>query len=35
METDEGNSQNETKTNDETGLAVPIWLWVRVELMAW
>ena len=35
--TDEGNSRNETWhwTNDEIGLAVQSWLWVRVELMAW
>ena len=31
------NSQNEMShwTNDEIGVAVQSWLWVRVELMAW
>ena len=35
--TDEGNDGNETWrwTNDEIGVAVASWLWVRVELMAW
>ena len=35
--TDEGNSRNEMWhwTNDEIGVAVQSWLWVRVELMAW
>ena len=35
--TDEGSDQNETWhwTNDEIGVAVGSWLWVRVELMAW
>ena len=35
--TDKGNSQNEMShwTNDEIGVAVQSWLWVRVELMAW
>ena len=35
--TDEGNSRNEIKhwTNDEIGVAVQGWLWVRVEHMAW
>ena len=35
--TDEGNSRNEIWhwKNDETGVAVQSWLWVRVELMAW
>ena len=34
---DEGNSRNEMWhwTNDEIGVAVESWLWVRVELMAW
>ena len=31
--TDEGNSWNGIGhwTNDETGVAVPTWLWIRVE----
>ena len=35
--TDKGNSQNEMWhwTNDEIGVPVQSWLWVRVELMAW
>ena len=35
--TDEDNSRNEMWhwTNDEIGVAVQSWLWVRVELMAW
>ena len=35
--TDERNSRNEMWhwTNDEIGVAVQSWLWVRVELMAW
>ena len=35
--TDEGNSRNEMWhwANDEIGVAVQSWLWVRVELMAW
>ena len=35
--TDEVNSQNETWhwTNNEIGVAVESWLWVRVELLAW
>ena len=35
--TDEGNSRNEIEhwTNDEIGVAVQSWLWVRVELMVW
>ena len=35
--TDEGNSQNEMWhwTNDEIGVAVQIWPWVQVKLMAW
>ena len=34
---DEDNSRNEIWlwTNDEIGVAVQIWLRVRVELMAW
>ena len=34
---DEGNSRNETwhRANDEIGVAVQSWLWVKVELMAW
>ena len=37
MATDEGNSRNEIEhwTNNEIGVAVQSWLWVRVELMAW
>ena len=37
MATVEGNSRNEIGhwANDEIGLAVQSWLWVRVELMAW
>ena len=32
-----GNSRNEMWhwINDEIGVAVQSWLWVRVELMAW
>ena len=35
--TDELNSRNETWhwTNQEIGVAVKIWLWVQVEVMAW
>ena len=35
--TDKGNSRNEIEhwTNDEIGVAVQSWLWVRVELMVW
>ena len=35
--TDEGNSRNEMWrwTNDDIGVAVQSWLWVRVKLMAW
>ena len=35
--TDEGNSRNEMWhwTNNEIGVAVQSWLWVRVDLMAW
>ena len=35
--TDEGNSRNEMRhwTNDEIGVAVQSWPWVRVELVAW
>ena len=35
--TDESNSRNEIEhwANDEIGVAVQSWLWVRVELMAW
>ena len=35
--TGEDNSQDEMWhwTNDEIGVAVQSWLWVRVELMAW
>ena len=35
--TDEDNTQNEIWhwANDEIGVAVQRWLWVRVELMAW
>ena len=35
--TGEGDSRNEIErwTNDEIGVAVQSWLWVRVELMAW
>ena len=35
--TDEGNSQNEIShwPNEEIGVAVRSWLWVRVKLMAW
>ena len=34
---DEGNSRNETWhwTNDDIGVAVQSWFWVRVELIAW
>ena len=37
VEIDEGNSRNEMWhwTNDEIGVAVQSWHWVRVELMAW
>ena len=37
LATDEGNSRNEMShwTNDEIGVAVQSWLWVRVELMTW
>ena len=36
-EVDAGNSRNEMWhwTNDEIGVAVESWLWVRVEEMAW
>ena len=36
MATDEANSRNEMGhwTNDEIGVAVQGWLWMRVELMA-
>ena len=35
--TDEDNSRNEIWqwTKDEIGVAVPSWLWVQAELMAW
>ena len=35
--TDKGNSQNEIGywRNDEIGVPVQSWLWVRVKLMAW
>ena len=35
--TDESNNRNEIGhwSNDEIGVAVQSWLWVRVELMAW
>ena len=35
--TDEDDGRNEIWhwTNDEIGVAVQSWLWVRVELMAW
>ena len=34
---DEGNNPNEIWPwkNDEIGIAVQSWIWVRVELMAW
>ena len=37
LATDEGNSRNEMWhwINDEIGVAVQSWLWVRVVLMAW
>ena len=37
MVTEEGNSRNEMWhwANEEIGVAVQSWLWVRVELMAW
>ena len=37
MATDEGYSWNETWhwTNNEIGVALQSWLWVRVELVAW
>ena len=35
--TEEGSSRNEMwhQTNDEIGIAIQSWLWVRVELIAW
>ena len=35
--TDEGKAEmkSDTEQNDEIGVAVQSWLWVRIELMAW
>ena len=37
LKTDESNSRNEMwhRINDEIGVVLQSWLWVRVQLIAW